>query len=147
MLGANFLFIFVDRPASTKIQVVKKCALKLRSAVLNVSVQQAVVAQASSLHRSVSFLQFACQATGRGVIRASHIRSVKIKPAKISSEESGEIFLKFFTSGNFLLYSIAYTDHAVFLHLIILVFLSACSFFFRAYSSTSNALSGRSMHT
>ena len=90
----------------------------------------AVVAQASSLHRSVSFLQFACRATGRGVVRASHIRSMKIKPEKISSEESGGIFLKVCTSENFLLYGIAYTDHAVFLYLIILVFLSACSFFF-----------------
>ena len=105
----------------------EKCALKLstlRSAVLNLSVQQTVVAQASSLHRSVSFLQFACRVTGRGVVRASHIRSTKIKTAKTSSEESGGIFAKFFTRENFSLYGIAYTDHAVFPHLIILVFFS-----------------------
>ena len=63
---------------------------------------------ASSLHRSVSFYRFACGAwpsTGRGVVRALLICSVKIKTVKISSEESGDNFVKFCTSENFPLYS------------------------------------------
>ena len=87
---------------------------KLRSVVLNPFVQQAsfssitfVIAKAftqrktrpllhklaSSLHCLVSSLRFACGAwpsTGRGVVRASRIRSVKIKTVKI--EDSGCIF-------------------------------------------------------
>ena len=59
---------------------------------------------ASSLHRSVSFACGMWPSAGRGVVRASHIHSTKIKTVKISSEESGGIFGRFCTSKNFPLY-------------------------------------------
>ena len=77
------------------------------STLLYLTLHDSTMPPASWLCRSVSFLWFTCQAwssTGRGVVRASCIRSVEIKTTKISSEESGGIFAKFCTSENFPLY-------------------------------------------
>ena len=65
---------------------------------------------ASSLRRSVSFLQFACGAwpsTCRGVVRASCIHS-----AKISSEESGGIFWRNFASAKISRYTVCDSDNS-----------------------------------
>ena len=55
------------------------------STLLYLTLRDSTMAPASWLRRSVSFLWFTCQAwpsTGRGVVRASCIRSVEIKTAK-----------------------------------------------------------------